>query len=148
LASRGVLVAVFIIPIVFSFIYGGTVLSLSFNQDRGTITETTQGDSIEIVNLQSEYTISDDITAQVSATDTAFDCGDLYLTIYNISGGQKKAVKQGAFFDQCFGSDGTLPLDEQFSEKVDQSGQYVIEAQLFDKNGDRFITASAKFTVR
>jgi hypothetical protein len=147
LAARGVLVAVFIIPIAFSFIYGGTVLSLSLNQDRGLVTET-QGGSIEIVNLQSEYSATDSITAQVSATDSAFDCGDLYLTIYNISGGQKKAVKQGAFFDQCFGSGGTLPLEEQFSEKIDLPGQYVIEAQLFDKNGDRFLTASAKFTVR
>lgn len=149
LAASGVTIAVFVIPIVFSFVYGGTVLSLSLQgQDRefdfGKTQHTT---SIQIIALQNEYSSSDSIEAQVSVSDPAFSCGDLYMTIYDVSSPQRKAVKQGAFFDQCYDSSGMLPVNEKFSEKVD-SGRYLLEVQLFDQNGDKFLTASQKFTVR
>ncbi|MBI5698434.1 MAG: hypothetical protein HZC29_08175 [Thaumarchaeota archaeon] len=107
----------------------------------------TQASSIEILDLQGQYTSTESVSAQVSVSDSAFDCGDLYITVYDVSGGQKKAAKQGAFFDQCYGQSGTLPLDEKFSEKFNP-GQYLLEAQLFDKNGDKFLSASQKFSVQ
>lgn len=142
LASRGV--AIFIIPIVFSFVYGGTVLGTALQgTERSAMSSQSE---LEILDLQGIYSSSEKVTARISTNDPALNCGDLYITIYEISG-QKKAVKQGAFFDQCYEKSGILPLNEQFSEKMD-AGQYVLEAQLFDKNGDTFKTASQKFTVR
>ncbi len=147
-ASSAVLV--FIIPIVFSFIFGGVVLTLSLQDENSGIVDvgSRTSSSMQITDLQNQYTISDQISAHVSVSDTAFSCGDLYLTIYNVSTGQRKAVKQGAFFDQCYGSSGTLPLQESFSEKMDSPGQYLLEAQLFDENGDKFLTASQQFSVQ
>lgn len=150
LSSRS-LVAAFLIPITFSFIYGGVVLGLSLQDpNRGFSLETgsQQSDSMQIVDLQNQYTSSDQISAHVSVSDAAFSCGDLYLTIYDVSTGQRKAVKQGAFFDQCYGSSGTLPLQESFSEKINLPGEYLLEAQLFDENGDKFLTASQRFSVQ
>lgn len=147
-ASSAVLV--FIIPIVFSFIFGGVVLTLSLQDENSGIVDvgSRTSSSMQITDLQNQYTISDQISAHVSVSDAAFSCGDLYLTIYNVSTGQRKAVKQGAFFDQCYGSSGTLPLQESFSEKMDSPGQYLLEAQLFDENGDKFLTASQQFSVQ
>lgn len=144
MASKGI--AIFIIPIIFSFVYGGAVLGTALSGPRDT-TETHQGGSIEILGLQAQYTGGEKTSAQVTVSDSAYDCGDLYITVYDVSGGQKKAAKQGAFFDQCYGESGTLPINDQFSEKFD-AGQYLLEAQLFDKNGDKFLSASQRFGVQ
>lgn len=144
MASRGI--AILVIPIILSFVYGGAVLGSALPGTRGEI-GTTQTSSIEILDLQGQYTSTESVGAQISISDSAFDCGDLYITVYDISGGQKKAAKQGAFFDQCYGQSGTLPLDEKFSEKF-SPGQYLLEAQLFDKNGDKFLSTSQKFSVQ
>jgi hypothetical protein len=149
--ATGTTVGVFIIPIAFSFIFGGLVLGVALQNPERPFsfeTESSASDSIQIVNLQNQYAVSDTVGASVSASDAAFSCGDLYMTIYDVSSGQRKAVKQGAFFDQCYGSSGTLPLEESFSVKIDAPGQYLLEAQLFDKNGDRFLTTSQRFSVQ
>lgn len=143
MASRGI--AIFVIPIIFSFVYGGAVLGSAMQGPREA--EQSQTSSIEIIGLEAQYSASDNVRAQVTIGDSAFDCGDLYITVYDVSGGQKTAVKQGAFFDQCYGESGTLPIDERFSEKFG-AGQYLLEAQLFDKNGDKFLSASQKFSIQ
>ncbi len=147
--ATGKAVAVFIIPIVFSFIYGGTVLALSLqNPDRGFVDTSPNTKIFQIMDLQSQYAQSDQVSVRVSVSDRAFDCGDLYITIYDISTGQRKAVKQGAFFDQCYGLSGTLPSPDSFSEKIDAPGQYLLEAQIFDQNGDKYLATSQQFRVQ
>lgn len=143
-------VAVFVIPIVFSFVYGGSVLSLALNDSDGAplIADSSPSKSITIIDLSGEYAASDAISARMSVTDPAFSCGDLYVTIYEVSGSERKAVTQGAFFDQCYDQSGTLPVGESFSERIGTAGQYQIEVQLFDKDGNKFVTASERFTVR
>ena len=49
----------------------------------------------EIIYLEND----EEITSQISINDNKYDCGDLYITIYDVSGFQKKVVKQQAFFD-------------------------------------------------
>ncbi len=147
--ATGKAVAVFIIPIVFSFIYGGAVLALSLqNPDREFVDTAPDTPSFQITDLQGQYAASDQVGARVSVNNPAFDCGDLYITIYDVSTGQRKAVKQGAFFDQCYGSSGTLPTSDSFLEKIDAPGQYLLEAQLFDQNGDKFLTTNQQFRVQ
>ncbi|NDB45838.1 MAG: hypothetical protein EB163_00885 [Nitrososphaeria archaeon] len=143
MAARGI--AILVIPIIFSFVYGGTVLGFAL-QGHGA-TPGTQLTSIEILNLQSRYSVGDQVNVQVNANDPTYDCGNLYITVYNTALGQKTAVKQGAFFNQCYGNSGTLPIDDRFSEKFD-AGQYTLEAQLFDKNGDKFLSSSQNFSVQ
>lgn len=150
MALRGTAVGIFIIPIVFSFVYGGAVLSVALGGvDRtGMVFSGAQSDSLEFVDVKSEYQVAERITAKVSVSDPAYDCGDLYVTLYDVSSPQKKAVTQSAFFEQCYGISGDLPLNEAFSEQLDVAGTYQVEAQLFDEQGDKFLTASKKFTVR
>jgi hypothetical protein len=147
LSVSGSAIAVFVIPIAFSFIFGGAVLALSL-QDHSRGFEfggTPSSSSIQIIGLQSEYSSSDSINVQVSVSDPAYSCGNLSMTIYDVSSA-KTAVKQNAFFEQCYDASGTLPIGDKFSEKLD-AGKYSLEVQMFDKNGDKYLTASQKFTV-
>ncbi|WP_100181691.1 hypothetical protein [Candidatus Nitrosotenuis aquarius] len=144
MASKGI--AIFIIPIIFSFVYGGAVLGTALSGQMDAV-QTHSGGAIDILDLQSQYSSGEKTSVQISVDDSAYDCGDLYITIYDVSGGQKKAVKQGAFFDQCYGESGTLPINDKFSETID-AGQYLLEVQLFDKNGDKFLSASQRFSVQ
>jgi hypothetical protein len=143
MASRGI--AIFVIPIIFSFVYGGAVLGSALQGPQAG--DTHQTSSIAILDLQSTYSSSDSVRTQITIDDSSFDCGDLYITVYSVGIGTKTAVKQGAFFDQCYGESGTLPIDDNFSEKFD-AGQYLLEVQLFDKNGDKFLSTSQKFSVQ
>jgi hypothetical protein len=143
MAARGI--AILIIPIIFSFVFGGAVFAGSMSANKNP--EQIQTGTIKILEMQSQYAMGQKLTAKVSATGSEYDCGNLYITVYDISQGQKKAVKQAAFFDQCFGSSGLLPTSDKFSEQFD-AGQYILEAQLFDKKGDKFVSASQTFTVQ
>jgi hypothetical protein len=145
MASKGI--AIFIIPIIFSFVYGGLVLGSAMQGPRVDSMMTQQSGALEILELQGSYVSGERVSVQISVNDASFDCGDLYITVYDVTGGAKKAVKQGAFFDQCYGTSGTLPISDKFSENFDV-GQYSLEAQLFDKTGDKFLSATQKFSVQ
>lgn len=145
MASKGI--ALFVIPIIFSFVYGGLVLGFAMQEPRVDSMTTHQSSTLEILDLQGSYASGERVGVQISVSDASYDCGDLYITVYDVAGGAKKAVKQGAFFDQCYGASGTLPISEKFSENFD-AGQYSLEAQLFDKTGDKFLSATQKFSVQ
>lgn len=144
MASKGI--ALFVIPIIFSFVYGGLVLGSAMQGPRMD-SMTTLSSTLEILELQGSYASGERVSVQIFVSDASYDCGDLYITVYDVAGGAKKAVKQGAFFDQCYGASGTLPISEKFSENFD-AGQYSLEAQLFDKTGDKFLSATQKFSVQ
>ena len=143
MVARGI--AILVIPIIFSFVFGGSVFAGSMSANKNP--EQIQTATINILEMQSQYAMGQKVTTKVSVSGSEYDCGNLYITVYDISQGQKKAVKQAAFFDQCFGRSGLLPINDKFSEQFD-AGQYLLEAQLFDKKGDKFVSASQKFTIQ
>ena len=147
MALRGTAIAVFVIPIVFSFIIGGSVLSLALISTPSSVVSQSSG-SLSITGLRDDYTAPVNVMAQISVSDPAYDCGDLYLTVFDVSVSPKKSVGQHAFFDQCYGTSGTIPLDEEFAQKIEKPGQYLLVAQLFDKDGNKFLTAEKNLTVK
>ncbi|TBR07433.1 MAG: hypothetical protein EPO62_08210 [Candidatus Nitrosotenuis sp.] len=147
MALRGTAVAAFVIPIVFSFVFGGSVLSLALSNAPGSIVPQSSG-SISITGITDDYTAPVNVVAQISVSDPAYDCGDLYLTVFDVSVSPKKSIGQHAFFDQCYGTSGTIPLNEEFAQKIEKPGQYLLVAQLFDKDGNKFLTAEKNLTVK
>lgn len=146
MALRGTAIASFVIPIVFSFIVGGSVLSLALSNTPGGVVPQSSG--ISITGTGDDYTAPVNVIAQISVSDPAYDCGDLYITVFDVSVSPKKSVGQHAFFDQCYGTGGTIPLDEEFAQKIEKPGQYSLVAQLFDKDGNKFLTAEKNLTVK
>lgn len=104
--------------------------------------------AIKIVGLQEEYSKSTPIEITISVIDPIFDCGDLYITIYDITKNPKEVVTQSGFFNQCYNNNNLMmPIDDDFSETIDNPGQYEIEAEINDIDFKKTLTTSMKFTV-
>lgn len=154
---RNVIFVIFILPIILSIVLGGFVLAqvsneldreLNMAQFEISDKPILQSGALKIIGLKSEYTTSDPIEIEISVSDPFFDCGDLYLTIFDIGTSQKIAYTQSGYFSQCFERNNlNLPTEEEFSETVDTPGRYQLVAEINDKNQQKTITASKEFTV-
>ena len=152
---RGVTYAVYVVPVVFSLIFGSIVL-IDILQEPGrelnllqfdSIVEKTHNSSLEIIGLENQYSISDPVQIQVIVEDSSFSCGDLYVTIY--SSGDKTAITQSGYFEQCFDANNQfLPIRERFSEVIDTPGKYELVVDMLDQNQKNSITTSKEFTVK
>jgi len=155
-AVRGIVYVVFVLPIASSIIFGALVLNGILIEEPDRELNMWQFDStfvstpnVEILGLEKQYSTSDHVEIQVAIDDPLFDCGDIYITIYDISSSSKQVVTQSGFFDQCFAKNNSvLPIGDEFSEIVDKSGNYEIIVQMVDENGKNSVSSSAKFNVK
>ena len=149
---------VFVLPVIFSVLYSAAVMAdildkpdrelnmwqISYSEDSSSHSYS-HSDPIEIIGLSNQYSTSSPVEIQVKISDSSFDCGDLYVTIYS-SGDE--VVTQGGFFEQCFElGNKLLPIDDEFSKVVDSSGSYEITAQMVSKDLKN-ISTTEKFTVK
>ena len=156
MAVRGIVYVVFVLPIASSIIFGALVLNGILIEEPDRELNMWQFDStfvstpdVEILGLEKQYSTSDHVEIQVAIDDPLFDCGDIYITIYDISSSSKQVVTQSGFFDQCFAKNNSvLPIGDEFSETVDKSGNYEIIVQMVDENGKNSVSSSAKFNVK
>lgn len=160
MAVQNVAFVVFLFPVVASIGFGVFVLADVLqepNRDLNMwpfgdlVTPPTQtGDvEIKIQELLKTYSVSMPIEVKILVSNSDFDCGDLYITIYDTKTSPKQVIAQNGFFSQCF-SDGnlTLPIDDTFSEKIDKAGEYEIVAEMNDKDYEKTISTTAKFKVQ
>jgi hypothetical protein len=153
--ARGGTYVVYVLPVVFSVIFGSVVM-VDILQDPGrelnllqvgSIEERLHNESLEIIGLKKQYSISEPVQIQVIVDDLTFSCGDLYITIYTSE--KENTVTQSGYFIQCFDDNNPfLPIKDRFSEVVDIPGQYELVVDLLDKSQKNSITTSEKFTVK
>jgi hypothetical protein len=159
MAVRKIAYVVFVAPVVISIIFGGYVLSdvlgqsdrqLNMWQFKFMIQPAQEGDKdIRIANLLNSYSASAPLNFTVRVNNTAFDCGDLYVTVYNLDTSPKQVVAQNAYFSQCFAqSNSTLPINDIFSPAIGKPGTYQIVAEMKDKSYQNTINVSATFKVQ
>ncbi|MCE2507107.1 MAG: hypothetical protein J4F36_11725 [Nitrosopumilaceae archaeon] len=151
---------VFVLPIVFSISFGSAVMgdilqkpdrelnmipSMSFSGSPSShVSSSSHNSDIEIIGLLKSYSTSEPIEISVEITDSDFDCGDLYITIYS----GNDVITQSGFFEQCFDKTNELiPTDEKFSKIVDAPGSYKIMAEMISKDLKN-ISISEEFTVK
>lgn len=156
MAVRRIVYVVFLLPILSSIVFGSLVLNgiLIEEPERelnmwqfGSNLDSSQ--DIQILGLEKQYSTSTPVEINVIIDDLSFDCGDIYITIYDISSSSKEVVTQSGFFEQCFTKNNSmLPVGDDFSEVVDRPGNYEILIQMVDNNGKNSISSSAKFTVK
>ena len=100
-------------------------------------------DDIRVIGLADAYAVGEPITIRVVVDDPSFDCGDLYITIYDKD---QAVLSQKAFFSQCFAADGDdLPIKDEFSAVIDSSGSFMLVADM-QINAD-VISAVGEFIV-
>lgn len=109
-----------------------------------------QGDKqIRLINLVSNYTVSTPLNFSVMVNDTSFDCGDLYMTIYDPNESPKQVLVQHAYFTQCFAqTNSSLPIQDTFSSVIDKPGIYQIVAQMKDKTNQNSISVMANIRIQ
>jgi len=149
------LFVVFILPIIFSVIVGSIVMvDILQKPDRelnmwpmsDSEISTSHGSSIQIIGLSSQYSPSESIEIKVTISDSFFNCGDLYITIYNSE--KNNVVTQGAFFEQCFkNGSNILPIDDKFSKVIRTPGSYQLVVDMISKDLSN-ISISRIFTVK
>jgi len=145
---------VFVLPIVLSIAFGTVVMAdVLQSPDRdlnmwpmSNSNTVSNNESISIIGLEKQYSISTPIQIQVKVDDSKFDCGDLYVTVYS---GNHAVVTQSGFLQQCFDENNSfLPIDDTFSEIIDTPGQYDLVVKMTDQNQKSTITTSSKFTIK
>ncbi|HJW20531.1 MAG TPA: hypothetical protein VJ571_08260 [Candidatus Nitrosotalea sp.] len=160
MAVKKIAYVVFIFPVIVSLIFGGYVLSdvlgqpdRQLNMWQFKVTSDIgqqQGDKqIRLINLVSNYTVSTPLNFSVMVNDTSFDCGDLYMTIYDPNESPKQVIVQHAYFTQCFAqTNSSLPIQDTFSSVIDKPGIYQIVAQMKDKTNQNSISVMANIRVQ
>jgi len=158
LAVRRGVYFVFLIPAVASIFFGGLVLGevlkkpeRELNMMPFDFSDKFVGSTgaMTIIGLQKEYSNSKPIEISVSVLDSLFDCGDLYITIFDVSKVPKEVVTQSGFFDQCYEkNDLKMPIDDDFSELIDIPGEYEIVSEIHDKTYQKSLTVSERFIVK
>ena len=157
LAVRNIAFVVFLFPVVISIFFGSIVLGEVLKSPERELVMwpfefsdkiVVSSGVITIIGLDDELSKSQPIKITVSVSDPIFDCGDLYITIYDISKTPKEVVTQSAFFGQCYSKNNlVMPIDDEFSEIID-SGQYEIVAEINDKEFKKTLTTSETFIVK
>lgn len=151
IVARGVTYVVFLLPVALSLAFGGAVLGQVLQEPDRTLDlwqfgSSTSSTHVQILGLQSQYMVSEPVAVQVRVSNTAFDCGDLYITIRDSATGD--TFTQSGYFDQCFAASSlALPIGDEFSEIVDKPGSYFIDVEVIDKLQTDSILATYRFSV-
>ncbi len=158
LPVQKVVFAVFLIPAIVSVLFGGFVLGEVLKKPERDLDMlpfdfsgkfVSSSGVMKIIGLQEEYSNSTPIEISISVSDPIFDCGDLYITIYDVSKLPKEVVTQSGFFDQCYEKNNlVMPIDDKFSELVDSPGQYEIVSEINDKAYKNSLTTNERFIVK
>ena len=159
MAVQNTALLVFLFPVVTGMAFGTFVLSGVLTQpDRelnmwpfeSNLTQTQTGnEDLKIQGLLKQYSVPAPIAIKVVVNNSDFDCGDMYITIYDAKTSPKQVVAQNGFFSQCFSTNKlALPIDDTFSEKIDKAGEYEMVIEMNDKDYKKTITTTAKFIVR
>jgi len=155
---RGIVYVVFLLPVVASIVFGSLVMAevlkepnreLKFWEFEPPGVSIASSNMIKISGIQKQYSTTSPIEIKISVEDPIFDCGDLYITIFDIGSSSNQIVSQRGFFEQCFNQNNSiLPINDDFSEIIDTPGNYQIVIEMNDKQQKKTIYSSAKFSVK
>ena len=150
--------AIYVLPIILSVSLGTAVMAetlsdtdrdLNFLQfgDDGYVPSSTDG--IKIVGLNNEITQNTNLEFSINLTNSDFNCGDLYITIYDVSTSEKQVLTQSGYLKQCFiQNNNTLPVGENYSELISEPGNYEIYVEIFDEKYSKNISITETLRIK
>ena len=158
MAVQKIALLVFIFPVIISIVFGASVLSNVLGQPDRHLNmwqfvahqpPQTGDNGIKIQNLLNSYSTFTPVNITVLVNNTAFDCGDLYITIYDIGTSPNQVAAQNGYFSQCFAENNlALPIHDVFSQIIGKPGNYEIVTEMKDKNNQNTIKSTANFKVQ
>lgn len=139
---------VFVIPAVFTVVFGSVVLASaldSLDRELNMWPAASHGTTpyIEILGLQEEYAQDEIVELQLHVVGGLFDCGDVTIRIYNSVGG---IVAENLYQSQCVLDGSQLLMLDGFPTSDIEPGSYTITT-IMNAHGNQLI-GSAVFYIR
>ena len=150
---------VYILPIILSVSLGTLVMAEALNDPErelnmwqvgsGISSTQQQSQEIRVIGLEKTYSASDPIQFEIKINDSEFECGDLYVTIYKITNSEDQVLTQSGYLKQCFlNNQQNLPLGDEYSEIITESGMYRIIIEIFDVEYNESLSYVGIITVK
>ena len=121
---------------------------LNFLQFRGDGSSSISKSEINLVGLDNEINQNSNLEFSINFSNSDFNCGDLYITIYDITT-EKQVLTQSGYLKQCFiENNDILPVDDIYSELISKSGTYEIHIEIFDQKYSKSIIMTETLRVK
>jgi len=149
---------IYILPIVLSISLGTAVMAetlgnsdreLNFLQFGGEGYSTSAKNEISLIGYTTEITQNSNLEFSINFSNSDFNCGDLYITIYDASTSEKQVLTQSGYLKQCFiQNNNILPVGENYSELISKPGTYEIYVEIYDQKYSKSISMTETLRVK
>tara|TARA_A100001037_G_C14670979_1_gene423057 strand:+ start:67 stop:540 length:474 start_codon:yes stop_codon:yes gene_type:complete len=149
---------IYVLPIILSVSLGTAVMAetlsssdrelnfLQFGDGKSHSSSSTDG--LSLIGLNSEIAQNSNLEFSLNFSDSNFNCGDLYITIYDVTSG-KDVLTQSGYLKQCFiQNNNILPVDDTFSELIIKPGTYEIYIEIFNEKYSESVSITETFRVK
>ena len=121
---------------------------LNFLQFGGDGYTTSSKSEINLVGFNNQITENSNLEFSIQFLNSDFNCGDLYITIYDVSTSEKQVLTQSGYLKQCFiQNNNKLPVGENYSELLSKSGTYEIYIEIFNQDYSKNISMTKTLLV-
>jgi len=148
---------IYVLPIVLSVSLGTAVMAetlsssdreLNFLQFGGEGYSSSHKDEINLAGFNTEISQNSNLEFSVNFSDPDFNCGDLYITVYDVTS-EKQVITQSGYLKQCFmNNNNTLPVDDIYSELISNPGTYEIHVEIFDQKYSKSVSITETLRVK
>ncbi len=122
---------------------------LNFLQFDGDDHTSSSKSAINLIGFNTEIAQNSNLEFTIKFSNSDFNCGDLYITIYDLSTSEKQVLTQSGYLKQCFiQNDNTLPVNEIYSELISKSGTYEINVEIFNQKYTESISMTETLRVK
>ncbi len=122
---------------------------LNFLQFDGDGHTSSSKSAINLIGFNNEIAQNSNLEFTIKFSNSDFNCGDLYITIYDLSTSEKQVLTQSGYLKQCFiQNDNTLPVNEIYSELISKSGTYEINVEIFNQKYTESISMTETLRVK
>ena len=149
---------IYILPIVLSVSLGTAVMAetlgssdreLNFLQFGGEGYSPIDKSEISLIGYTTEITQNTNLEFSIKFGNPDFNCGDLYITIYDASTSEKEVLTQSGYLKQCFiQNNNILPVGENYSELISKPGTYEIYVEIYDQKYSKSISMTETLRVK
>ena len=149
---------IYILPIVLSVSLGTAVMAetlgnsdreLNFLQFGGEGYSPSDKSEISLIGYTTEIAKNSNLEFSINFSNSDFNCGDLYITIYDISTSEKEVLTQSGYLKQCFiQNNNILPVGENYSELISKPGTYEIYVEIYDQKYSKSISMTETLRVK
>ena len=149
---------IYVLPIVLSVSLGTAVMAetlsssdreLDFLQFGERDSTHSSKNEIVLVGFDNEIMQNSNLEFSIKFSNSDYNCGDVYITIFDVSTSEKQVLTQSGYLKQCFiQNNNTLPVGEDFSEQISKPCTYEIYIEIFDQKYTNNVSMTETLRVK